>query len=174
MKIIILSSGLKKKSKSRALARFAYAQLNEMGVEVSFINMQDYDLPFCDAENETMHHPRVVSLREELHKADALIVATPVYNYNGNSTLKNVMELTGPAWRDKVVGFLCAAGGEKSYMSIMSLANNLMLDFRCLIIPKFVYATDRDFDAELTISPEIKKRITEQNKMALRLSRALK
>jgi FMN reductase len=30
-------------------------------------------------------------------------------------------------------------------MSIMSLANSLMLDFRCLIIPRFVYVTGADF-----------------------------
>jgi FMN reductase len=38
---------------------------------------------------------------------------------------------------NKVVGFLCAAGGKSSYMSVMRLANSLMLDFRCLIIPHF-------------------------------------
>ena len=27
----------------------------------------------------------------------------------------------------------------------MSLANSLMLDFRCLIIPRIVYATSQDF-----------------------------
>ena len=30
-------------------------------------------------------------------------------------------------------------------MSILGLANGLMLDFRCLIVPRFVYATGDDF-----------------------------
>jgi len=55
------------------------------------------------------------------------------------------VELTGDAWEGKIVGFLCAAGGDSSYMAPMSFANSLMLDFRCLIIPRFVYATSEDF-----------------------------
>ena len=47
--------------------------------------------------------------------------------------------------RTGVVGFLCAAGGLGSYMSIMSLANSLMLDFRTVIVPRFVYATGDAF-----------------------------
>jgi FMN reductase len=31
-------------------------------------------------------------------------------------------------------------------MSIMALANSLMLDFRCVIVPRFVYAQPSDFD----------------------------
>ncbi len=52
-----------------------------------------------------------------------------------------MIELAGSAWEDKIVGFLCAAGGMSSYMSVMAYANSLMLDFRCVIIPRFVYAT---------------------------------
>ena len=63
-------------------------------------------------------------------------------NYDANAAAKNFIEITGQAWQNKVVGFLCAAGGEKSYMSIMSIANSLMLDFRCVIIPRFVYVSD--------------------------------
>jgi hypothetical protein len=31
-------------------------------------------------------------------------------------------------------------------MSIMGLANSLMLDFRCVIVPRFVYATNLAFE----------------------------
>ena len=57
-----------------------------------------------------------------------------------------MIELTGSSWEDKIVGFLCAAGGTTSYMSVMAYANSLMLDFRCVIIPRFVYATGNAFD----------------------------
>jgi FMN reductase len=70
-----------------------------------------------------------------------------------------MVELTGSAWEDKVVGFLCAAGGMGSYMSVMSFANSLMLDFRCLIIPRFVYATGDSFDGDKLIDTKVAKRI---------------
>ena len=72
----------------------------------------------------------------------AILLATPIYNYDVSAAAKNMVELTGSAWRDKTVGFICAAGGTSSYMSVMGLANSLMLDFRCIILPRFVYATD--------------------------------
>ncbi len=48
----------------------------------------------------------------------------------------------------KVIGFLCAAGSTGSYMSVMAYANSLMLDFRCVIIPRFVFATGDAFDGD--------------------------
>ena len=74
---------------------------------------------------------------------------------------------------DKVFGFLCAAGGRNSYMSVMSLANSLMLDFRCYIIPKFVYATKNDFEEGKIVNSEIKSRIKELGSELIRVSKAL-
>ena len=44
-------------------------------------------------------------------------------------------------------------------MSIMGLANSLMLDFRCLIIPRFVYATSEDFKGDRVPRAELTKRL---------------
>ena len=43
-------------------------------------------------------------------------------------------------------------------MSIMALANSLMLDFRCVIVPRFVYATGRDFAGDCITGPQIAER----------------
>ncbi|MGD9900824.1 MAG: NADPH-dependent oxidoreductase, partial [Calditrichaceae bacterium] len=72
-----------------------------------------------------------------------------------------LVELTGQAWREKVVGFMCAAGGKSSYMSIMPFANSLMLDFRTIIIPRFVFATGSSFREDKLNDPEILNRIRE-------------
>jgi len=87
------------------------------------------------------------------------MIATPVYNYDVSAAAKNMLELTGSAWEDKIVAFLCAAGGMSSYMSVMSFANSLMLDFRCLIIPRFVYATGDSFNDDKLIDTKVAKRI---------------
>ena len=72
-----------------------------------------------------------------------------------------------------MVGFICAAGGRNSYMSVMSLANSLMLDFRCHILPRYVYASKDSFsDGKLT-DPEISGRISEMAHEIVRVSQAL-
>ena len=100
-------------------------------------------------------------------------MAIPIYNYNVSSGAKNIIELGGKMLYDKVFGFICAAGGKSSYMSVMPFANSLMIDYRCFIIPKFVYALKNDFDGKEIINSEIKQRIDELGKDLVRISEAL-
>ena len=93
--------------------------------------------------------------------------------YNQDQAAKNLVEHTGSAWEGKVVAFLAAAGGHSSYMSIMPLANSLMLDFRCVIVPRFVYATGGDFADGKVSSAKIASRITQLAGETLRLAAAL-
>ncbi len=83
--------------------------------------------------------------------------------------MKNLVELTGSAWENKIVGFACAAGGASSYMAIMALANSLMLDFRCVIIPRFVYATGDDFHEGNVPRPALAKRLKELAETATKI-----
>jgi len=155
---LIISASLRSASLSRVMAetlREAYAKL---GVSHQLIDLREYVLPLCDGE-AAYEHPHVTTLSALIEGARVVIVATPIYNYDANATAKNLVELTGSAWENKTVGFLCAAGGASSYMSIMSLANSLMLDFRCLIIPRFVYAKGEDFGPEKEPTGELAARI---------------
>jgi len=54
---------------------------------------------------------------------------------------------------------MCAAGGSNSYMSVMAFANSLMLDFRCWITPRFVYATPDSFSENSITDQKINERI---------------
>ena len=106
--------------------------------------------------------------------AEGILIASPIYNYSINSPLKNLIELTGRNWQEKVVGFLCAAGGASSYMAIMGIASSLMLDFRCLILPKFVYATGNHFEEDRITDEGVEQRITELARSLVRISTAMR
>jgi NAD(P)H-dependent FMN reductase len=95
------------------------------------------------------------------------------YNYGGNAAAKNLLELTGSSWENKTVGFLCAAGGAASYMSIMGLANSLMLDFRCLIIPRFVYAQGGDLKTNQEPTAELASRIEQLAETSLKIRNSI-
>jgi FMN reductase len=113
-------------------------------------------------------------LSAAIEAADGILVAAPVYNFDVAAAAKNMIELTGSAWEDKIVGFLCAAGGTASYMSVMAYANSLMLDFRCVIIPRFVFATSDAFDGEHITDKEITKRIEQAANDLVRFTKALR
>ncbi len=136
---IIISTSLKPEgSKSLTLAKYAQEYAGSQGYDFKLVDLKDYDIPMCDASG-SYDHPKVLELQGIFKEATGYLVATPIYNFTINSALKNLVELTGRTWSGKPVAFMCAAGGNSSYMAIMSIANSLMLDFRCPIVPKFVY-----------------------------------
>lgn len=176
-KIAIISCSLNKASRSRILARQAAEILSNLGAEAEFIDLQDYQLPLCDG-GPAYGNANVKEITERIAEMDAVLLAVPVYNYYANAAAKNLIELTGKAWDDKIVGFLAAAGGHSSYMSVMSLANQLMLDFRCLVVPRFVYATGSDFGpatdgTEKITSEKIENRVEELADAILNLAKGL-
>ena len=72
-----------------------------------------------------------------------------------------------------VVAMMLAAGGAGSYMSAMGLANSLMLDFRCHIVPRFVYATGESFEGDRLADDDIQSRVELLVTETLRLADAL-
>jgi hypothetical protein len=58
-------------------------------------------------------------------------------------------------------------------MSVMSLANSLMLDFRCVIVPRFVYATGSAFQDGAISNGKVGKRIDELATELVRFAKAL-
>ena len=140
--------------------------------ELEFFDLQENPLPMCDGD-ECYDLPEVIDFRNRIDKANGIIMAIPIYNFNVSSGAKNIVELGGKKLYDKNFGFLCAAGGKNSYMSVMGLANSLMIDYRCYIIPKFVYALKKDFDEISVTNTDIKERIEELGNEMIRITKAL-
>jgi len=160
---LVISASLRPASLSRIMGQFLAKELDG-----EHLDLREFPLPMCDGAT-AYADPNVEILRAKIAAARVILVAVPIYNYDANAAVKNLVELTGGAWEDKIVGFACAAGGPTSYMSIIGLANSLMLDFRCIILPRFVYATGDDFDDGKITSAEIKKRLKQLAESARRL-----
>lgn len=154
---LVISTSLNPGSNSRIMALKAYELLSKVG-KSEYVDLKDHPLPICDGD-AAYEDTNIARLARKIEAAKVILLAVPVYNYSFSAAAKNLIELTGHAWNDKMVGFLCAAGGKSSYMSIMSLANSLMLDFRCLINPRFVYADGTAFENDAIHDSEILKRI---------------
>jgi NAD(P)H-dependent FMN reductase len=173
MSLLIVSASLNSESNSRLLAREAERVLRADGLEVAFLDLRELPLPLCDGE-KSYDDPNVLQADRLVAGADGIIVATPIYNYDANAAAKNLVELTGRAWTNKTVAFLCSAGGHSSYMSIVALANSLMLDFRCVIVPRFVYATGAAFAEEKITDSTILARVAECARATAKLAAAVK
>ena len=172
-KYLVVSTSGNPDSNSRRMGRLAFAQLEKSKAPCAWLDISELNLPLCDAD-ACYTQPGSRKVSKAIEAADGILVATPVYNYDVAATAKNLVELTGSAWEDKVVGFLCAAGGMSSYMSVMAFANSLMLDFRCVIIPRFVYATGRAFEGDDLKDKEVSERIEELAGELIKFTKALR
>lgn len=172
-KHLVISTSGNPDSNSRRMGRVAFAHLQKKEVDCDWIDIREMNLPLCDAD-QCYGMPGSKKLSHAIERADGILIAAPVYNYDVAAATKNMIELTGSAWEDKIVGFLCAAGGHGSYMSVMAYANSLMLDFRCVIIPRFAFATSDAFDGEHIHDKKITTRIHQVADELIRFTRALR
>lgn len=152
-KITILSCSLDPESRGRNLAREAERFLQMHECIPQFIDLRDFALPGFD-NAECYRDPSYKHLHEAIRDADGVLLSVPIYNWSIGSAAKNLIELTGAtgtgdrtsAWFDQIVTFLCTGGLPHSYMAYGSTAMSLMLDFKCVINPYALYATERDWD----------------------------
>src|SRR4051812_1586245 len=172
-KYLVVSTSGNPDSNSRRMARLAFRHLEKAKVECTWLDISELDLPLCDAD-VCYSKPGAQQVGKAVKAADGILLATPVYNYDVSAAAKNLVELTGSGWEEKVVGFLCAAGGMSSYMSVMPFANSLMLDFRSVIIPRFVYATGQAFDGDELKDDAVRKRVEELADELIRFTTALR
>lgn len=152
MKFTIVSCSLSEESRSRTIAQRAEQMLSDAGNAVSFVDLRQEPLPQFD-NGSSFKCPVFSKIHRLIDESDGVVLASPIYNWGLSSSVKNLIELTGAtgedgrraAWFDKVVTFLCSGGLPHSYMAYGPFALSLMLDFKCVINPYTVYATDRDF-----------------------------
>jgi FMN reductase len=170
---LVISTSGNPDSNSRRMAQYAFNLLKNTRMTCDWLDLSRLDLPLCDAD-VCYDHPGAQQVNKAIEAADGIIVATPVYNYDVSAAAKNIVELTGSAWEEKIVAFLCAAGGMSSYMSVMSFANSLMLDFRSVIVPRFVYATGSAFKGDELIDGKVAQRIEQMTADMTRFINALR
>src|SRR3954471_15363365 len=172
-RFLVISTSGNPESNSRLMGQRAMAHLEKRKVEAEWLDLRDLELPLCDAD-KCYANDGARKLNNAIHGADGILVAAPVYNYDVSAAAKNMIELTGSSWEDKIVGFLCAAGGMSSYMSVMAYANSLMLDFRCVIIPRFVYATGQAFKDDELVDAKVGERVRQVADELVRFTSALR
>ena len=173
LKHLVISTSGNPESNCRIMGQVAFAHLQKERVDCQWLDLRDLELPLCDADSCYVN-PGTQKLSKAIHAADGIILAAPIYNYDVAAAAKNMIELTGKAWEDKIVGFLCAAGGMSSYMSVMAYANSLMLDFRTVIVPRFVYATGSAFEEDKLVDKEVAQRIKQVADEVVRFTKALR
>jgi chromate reductase len=91
MKVLAISGSLRQNSWNRKLLRLASKVLKKQGAEVEEFDLTP--LPMYNGDIEAKGLPdSVISLRNAIKNADAVVIASPEYNGSMSSAIKNAVE----------------------------------------------------------------------------------
>ncbi|MEN3943082.1 NAD(P)H-dependent oxidoreductase [Prosthecobacter sp. SYSU 5D2] len=172
MQALVVSTALKPGSKTLTGAHAVKASLEEHGMSVDLADLAAEPLPQCDGAS-CYADEAVQAMTRRVQAAQLIVLCFPVYNYQPNAAAKSFVELTNNGWKDKVVSLVANAGGDRSYLAPLPLANSLMVDHGCVIVPQFLYLSPGSYGEDQSLKlegPEL-ARFEKQMRAACHLTR---
>ena len=138
LRVLAISGSLRKASFNTGLLRAAQA-IAPGNMEISIYDIRD--LPFYDGDLEAAGDPAsVVSLKSAIRESDAILFATPEYNWGTSGVLKNAIDW---ASRDREEGSLMGkpatvigAGGRAGTARAQSQLQQTLVETGTLLMVK--------------------------------------
>jgi chromate reductase len=104
MKVLGIAGSLRRASYNRALVEAART-LAPAGMVIEVFDLDDIPLYNGDLDVDGVRPPEVERLKQAIAAADALLVATPEYNYGVSGVLKNAIDWASrPAMKSVLAG----------------------------------------------------------------------
>lgn len=179
--ILGIAGSLRKASWNRGALRAAQKLLPE-STKLEIFELDG--IPPFNQDEERNPHPRVVALKERVRAADAILIATPEYNYGVPGVLKNALDCASrpygdSAWDGKPVAIMSAAmsmgGGIRAQYQLRQCFVFLNMD--AVVQPEVAIgsAHQRGFDEQGNLTDETSKKLIAQLLQNLaRKARAMK
>jgi len=167
-RILAISGSLRVASTNTALLRYAQKTAPE-GVAIHIVDISK--LPLFNQDLETNIPESVVTFREEVRKADAVLFGVTENNYSVSAALKNALDWASRnpnLWAKKPASMVGSGGGggtARAQVHLRQIAQFLELEF----IPKpeltiRAYEPPKKFDNNELVDPESQERVKAQVK----------
>jgi chromate reductase len=165
--ILGIAGSLRKTSWNRGALRAAQ-QLCPEGAKIEIFDLDG--IPGFNQDEERNPPPKVVELKQRIRAADALLFATPEYNYGLPGVLKNAIDWASRpygdnAWNGKPAAILSAAmsmgGGVRAQYQLRQ--SFVFLNVEAVLQPEVAIgnATER-FDEQGNLKDETSKKLIRQ------------
>lgn len=167
IRILAIAGSLRKQSYNKGALRAA----QQLCPEGAIIEIFDLDgIPPFNQDLEKNPHPRVNELKQRLRAADAVLLATPEYNYGMPGVLKNAIDAASRpygdnAWSGKPVALMSAAlsmgGGVRAQYQLRQCF--VFLNMEAVVQPEVAIANAPErFDKEGNLTDETSKKLIGQ------------
>ena len=170
--ILGMAGSLRKESFNKGALRAAQ-QLCPQGARLDVYDLAG--LPLFNQDEERNAHPKVADFKQKIRAADAILIATPEYNYSIPGVLKNAIDCASrpygdSAWTGKPVALMSASigafGGVRAQYDLRRCFVFLNMD--CVLQPEVAIANaSQRFDAQGSLVDETAKKLIGQLLQAL-------
>jgi FMN reductase len=137
-RVVGLCGSLREGSYTHMALAVALRGAQDAGAETQLINLRNYELVFCDGGNDESKYPKdVFKLREEVGRAQGIILATPEYHGGFSGVLKNALDLMGfDEFEGKLIGLVGVSGGHMGAFSALNSLRNIGRALHAWVVPE--------------------------------------
>jgi len=108
--VTAVCGSLRDESYTRIALEYALDEAAQRGASTTLIDLREYELPVFDADHRDVGDAE--RLREDLQRADAVLLGSPMYHGSYSSAMKNALDYCGfDEFENTTVGLLAVAGG---------------------------------------------------------------
>ncbi len=139
IKVIGIAGSLREGSYSRKVIQLALKGAAERGAETQLIDLRNYQLVFYGATTESEYPQDVFKLREEVKKAQGIMLATPEYHGSLSGVLKNALDLMGfNEFEGKMIGLIGVSGGRLGAINALNTLRSIGRTLHAWVLPQQV------------------------------------
>ena len=147
-RILAFAGSLRKGSFNKKLCRLAAKEVEDVGADITVVDLADLNLPLYNADDEEANGlpPGAKKMKQLMIDHDALLIVSPEYNSSITGPLKNAIDWASRpeegdvaslvAYRGKVAALLSASpgalGGLRGLVHLRSILGNIQV----LVIPE--------------------------------------
>lgn len=155
MKTLLISSSLAKNSKSLILVQNVAKKLEKLGSTVELVDAKNLNLTPTHVENSN----EMDDFIQKVATFDNIVIGMGVHCYSMSDSLKIILDTCLKGAENKFFGIVCAAGGERSYLSTQHVTQVCMNEYRMIQLPRILYVTGKDFSGGVISSEDILERL---------------
>ena len=175
IKVVGLCGSISPNSYTRKALKIALRGAEELGAQIEFIDLRDYELPFCDGKEDVSAYPQdVFKLRKTVADAQGIIMATPEYHGSYSGVLKNAIDMMGfTEFECKMLGLVGISGGALGAVNALNSLRNIGRALHAWVVPHQASIAEawKHFDEQGALTDTgLKTRVEEVGRQVARFS----
>lgn len=180
--VLAISGSLRTASYNRIALQIAKRIASDLGAEVKEIDLRELSLPLYDQDIQDTGMPEpVLSLKAACTAADALLIASPEYNYSISAALKNALDWAsrgGNSLSGKVAAVFGASDGRIGTARGQPHLRQILMSLNVIATPQpqvYITMADQAFNPDGSLKdPKLNEQLQKLVANTLSLAQKLK